>query len=214
MSADSIYSQLIKSGLSTAGACGLMGNLQAESSLVSNIAQRGMTSLTDEQYTLKFDLEPENCYRDGVGYGLAQWTYWSRKKALSEFVNALGVSVGDESGQIKFIVHELRTDYPALYSFLCTTEDLYTAADRVCREYERPAVNNVQTRYEFAKKLYALYSEPQKEPAQDEPYYPPDVTILTLQALLVGNGYTVEVTGYKTEAFLGKLREFVKDIGG
>lgn len=150
----SIYTQLINGGLSHAGACGVMGNLKAESAMRANNAQDGMTKLSDEEYTAKFDSDPESCYRDGVGYGLAQLTFWSRKKAYWEFAHSRGKSVGDEETQVEFIIYELKTGYSGLYSFLCSTDDLYAATDRVCREYENPAVKNVNDRYAFAKEFY------------------------------------------------------------
>ena len=150
----SIYTQLINGGLSHAGVCAVIGNVKAESAMRANNAQDGMTRLSDEEYTAKFDADPESCYRDSVGYGLCQWTYWSRKKALWEFTHGRGKSVGDEETQAEFIIHELKTGYSGLYSFLCTTDDLYTATDRVCREYENPAVKNVDDRYEFALSFY------------------------------------------------------------
>lgn len=209
MSAQTIYDKLRAAGLTHAGACGMLGNLMAESSLISNIAQRGMTNLTDEQYTAKFNMAPEVCYRDGVGYGLAQWTYWTRKKELSEFAKSRGVSVGDESMQVDFVIHELRKDFAGLNTFLCQTDDLYAATDRVCREFERPAVNNVDRRYENAK----IFDRDLEVGQVGGPYDPPNLSILVLQAVLAGNGYNVEITGYNTEAFYEKLKEFVKDLG-
>ena len=215
MSNESIYNKLRSAGLTHSGTCGMMGNLMAESSMIANIAQRGMTNLSDKAYTNKFDTQPETCYRDGVGYGLAQWTYWSRKQALFEFANARGQSVGNEDMQIDFVIHELRTDYPALFSFLCETDDLYSAAERVCKEFERPAVNNVDRRYEFAM-VFANDLAPTTVAGNPsgEKWFPPDQSILVLQAVLVANGYNVEITGYKNAEFLKKLREFVADIGG
>jgi hypothetical protein len=215
MSAELIYEQLRTYGMTHAGACGMMGNLMAESSLIANIAQRGMTKLTDAEYTAKFDNAPESCYRDGVGYGLAQWTYWSRKKALFEFMYSHGESVGDEERQVDFIVHELKSDFPGLYSFLCVTNDMYAATDRVCREYENPAVKNVDRRYEFAVVFDRDFADvPEIPDSSNEKYFPPDQSILVLQAVLVANGYNTELNGYKNEQFLQTLREFVKDIGG
>lgn len=155
MSAQTIYNKLRAAGLSHAGVCGLMGNLMAESALVSNIAQRGMTTLSDEDYTTKFDNAPDSCIRDGVGYGLAQWTFWSRKQALWSYARRQGKSVGDEEMQLDFIVFELGQDYPGLLDFLRSAEDIYAAADRVCREYERPALNNVDRRYDYALRVDA-----------------------------------------------------------
>ena len=213
MSARTIYSKLRAAGLSPAGACGLLGNLMAESGMTANIAQRGMTELTDAQYTAKFDASPELCYRDGVGYGLAQWTFWSRKQELSRFAKARGTSVGSENTQVEFILHELHSDFGKLWDFLCTTDDLYAAADRVCREFERPAVNNVDRRYEFAKVFYDEFNAAVSAPKEDK-WFPPDLSILILQAVLVGNAYNTEITGYKNEHFLKTLRQFVSDIGG
>lgn len=211
MSAETIYNKLRAAGLSHAGACGMLGNLMAESSLIANIAQRGMTKLTDAEYTEKYNNNPGSCYRDGVGYGLAQWTYWTRKKELSEFAKGRGVSVGDESMQVDFIIQELRKDFSGLFSFLCTTDDLYAATDRVCREFERPAVNNVDRRYEFAM---VFDSDLGKELGQvGGPIDRPDLSILVLQAVMVYNGYEVGIDGYNTEAFYEKLKEFVKDLG-
>lgn len=215
MSNQLIYDKLRAAGLTHSGVCGVMGNLMAESSMIANIAQRGMTQLTDEQYTSKFDSDPTSCYRDGVGYGLAQWTYWSRKKELFEFANAKGVSVGNEEMQVEFLLHELRRDYSGLFSFLCSTDDLYAATDRVCREFERPAFNNVAHRYDFAM-VFANDMAPileAKKPAPEQ-WFPPDQSIMVLQAVLSYNGYPVEVTGYKDENFLAALREFLIDIGG
>jgi hypothetical protein len=211
MSAQNIYKKLREAGLTHAGACGMLGNLMAESSLRANNAQDGMTSLSDAGYTEKFDNDPVSCYKDGVGYGLAQWTYWTRKKALAEFANSRGVSIADEDMQVDFAVHELRTDYSGLFSFLCQTDDMYAATDRICREFERPAVNNVVKRYELAQ----VFDRDLRDVRPVEaPYFPPDQSILILQAVLVANGYNTELTGYKDEHFLQTLREFVKDIGG
>jgi hypothetical protein len=211
MSAQNIYNKLREAGLTHAGACGMLGNLMAESSLRTNNAQDGMTSLSDAGYTEKFDSDPVSCYKDGVGYGLAQWTLWTRKKALAEFANSRGVSIADEDMQVDFAVHELRTDFSGLFSFLCQTDDMYAATDRICREFERPAVNNVVKRYELAQ----VFDRDLRDARPVEaPYFPPDLSILILQTVLVGNGYNTELTGYKNENFLQTLREFVKDIGG
>ena len=213
MSNQLIYDKLRAAGLTHSGVCGVMGNLMAESSMIANIAQRGMTKLTDKEYTDKYDNYPTTCYRDGVGYGLAQWTYWSRKQELFEFANAKGVSVGDEAMQVEFVIHELRKDYSGLFSFLCETDDLYAATDRVCREYERPAFNNVDRRYNFAK-VFSDDLAPTVAVESTDSWSKPDLSVLVLQAVLVGNGYPVDVTGVKDAKFLAVMREFLKDMGG
>lgn len=149
----SIYGALVRAGMTAAGACGLMGNMQVESGMKSNIVQRGMTALSDGEYTRRADAGEPDFIRDGAGYGLCQWTYWSRKQALLRFARERGVSVGDEGMQVEFCLSELCGEYPALRQFLCETQDVRAAAERVCREYERPAVNNVDARAAYAARF-------------------------------------------------------------
>jgi hypothetical protein len=171
-----------------------------------------MTNLSDAEYTKKYNNSPTTCYKDGVGYGLAQWTYWTRKQNLFEFANARGKSVGDEDAQVAFIIHELRTEYSGLFSYLCKCEDMYEATSRICKEYERPAVNNIDTRYQYAQTFYKDLGG--EKSTATEAYYPPDQSILILQAVLCSNGYETELTGHKNAHFLKTLRQFVTDIGG
>ena len=153
MSGMSIYGALVRAGMTAAGACGLMGNMQAESGMKSNIVQRGMTALSDGEYTRRADAGELDFICDCAGYGLCQWTYWSRKQALLRFARERGVSVGDEGMQVEFCLSELCGEYPALQRFLCETQDVRAAAERVCREYERPAVNNVDARAAYAARF-------------------------------------------------------------
>ena len=154
MSEQTIFNDLRNAGMSVAGACAMIGNMKAESSMKPNIAQRGMTKLTDEEYTAKFDRQPETCYKDGVGYGLCQWTFHTRKQNLRQFSSNWGVSVGAEDMQTAFAVYELKTDNKDLWNYLCSNCDIYTATERICKEFERPAVNNISTRYNFALDFY------------------------------------------------------------
>lgn len=167
MSKQSIYNQLINAGLSKAGACGLMGNMNAESAMRANNAQDGMTKLSDAEYTSGVDNGTyTNFVRDAVGYGLCQWTYWTRKQALYNFAKQKGVSIGDETMQVEFAVQELKNNYPGLWSFLCTTESVQDAASRVCTEFERPAVNNIAVRASFGVRFFEeLSDDPEAEPS-------------------------------------------------
>ena len=155
MSAQTIYDDLRRAGMTHEGACAMLGNMQCESRFNANIVQIGMTSLTDAQYTKLFDANPERCISDGIGYGLCQWTYPQRKRNLRQFARNWGVSVGAEDMQTAFAIEELKTEYAALWEYLCKTDDLYTATERICKEYERPAVNNVDARYKAAQEFSA-----------------------------------------------------------
>lgn len=211
MSEVSIYETLRNAGLTAEGACGLMGNMMAESSMKANIAQRGLTKLSDEEYTKRFDAEPVIYRSDAVGYGLCQWTYWSRKRDLWEYAHMKNKSVGDEQTQVEFCIKELRGHYDGLFGFLCTTKDIYSAAERVCKEYEQPAVNNIAPRYAYAVDFYEKLADTTVDTSPD---FPPDLSIMLLQAVLNYNNYSCRINGYKDREFLTQLREFVTDLGG
>ena len=173
MSTQTIYKQLINAGMSKAGACGLMGNMNAESAMRANNAQDGMTRHSDEEYTRLADQGEstrtingvaKHFHNDEVGYGLCQWTYWTRKQALLNFAKQKGVSIGDEAMQVEFAIQELKTGYPGLWSFLCTTDNVHDAAGRVCTEFERPAVNNITARASAGLRFFEeLTDEPKAE---------------------------------------------------
>ena len=208
MSAQTIYNDLRRAGMTHGGACAMLGNMQCESGLKANIAQRGMTKLTDAQYTKLFDVNPERCVSDGVGYGLCQWTYPQRKKNLRQFARNWGVSVGAEDMQTAFAVEELKTEYTALWEYLCGTDDLYTATARICKEYERPAVNNIQARFDAA----AEFAGSMEKQCCTEKENESDMTVLIIQALLVLRGYSVELSGRGDGRTLEALRDYMKSM--
>lgn len=154
----SIYNALRAGGLSAAGACAMMGNMFCESALISNNVQDNCT-LGDFDYTNAVDsgiITRWQFMADGYGYGLCQWTYSSRKFNLLEHAKAMGVSVGNEAMQCQFCITELQNDFPELYKFLCDTEDLATASDRICKEFENPAVKNFADRQNASAKYFRL----------------------------------------------------------
>lgn len=222
MSNQSIYLQLINAGLTPEGASGLMGNMMAESTMKSNIAQRGLTNLTDEQYTMSFNAIPSQHIHDSVGYGLCQWTYWSRKKGLSDFAKQNNKSVGDESLQVDYCIKEMKEQYPKVWQFLKTTNSVYDAAAKVCKEYEQPAVNNIQVRANYGQQFYNQFknltgNNQQTENVQEETrYWPPRTLCLgmsgedvkALQGLLCAHGYAVSVNGTFDQLTKKKILEY------
>ena len=227
MSARDIYVKFIAAGLTHEGTCGLMGNMQAESGMKSNIVQRGMTELSDEEYTAAAAEWPEKFIHDGVGYGLCQWTYWSRKQALFNFAQACGASVGYEEMQVEFCISELKNDYPGLWALLCSVTDIYTAASEVCTVYERPAVNNITVRAGYANQISnrakregwgnAAEGSPADKGAEGtEVYWPPRVIcegmsgddVAVAQAILKARGGDVVITGDFDRRFKNRVMEW------
>ena len=124
------------------GAAGMMGNLYAESALRPNNLQNTYEKkfgMTDAEYTAAVDDGSyTNFVKDSAGYGLAQWTYWSRKLALLEFAQAAGKSIGDLQTQLDFLWKELQ-GYTSVLNTLKSATTVKTASDAVLTGYERPS---------------------------------------------------------------------------
>lgn len=138
-----IWDKLISAGLTPAGAAGLMGNLYAESGLNPRNLQNSYEKklgLSDADYTSAVDCGAYGSFvTDGAGYGLAQWTYSSRKAALLAYARARGRSIGDLDMQVDYLLQELGSVFPAVLRLLRTTDSFWDASNIVLLEFERPA---------------------------------------------------------------------------
>ena len=212
MKAKDIYDILRAGGLTRAGALGMLGNMMAESSLIPNIAQRGMTNLSDAEYTRQAD-EGLLDFTQPVGYGLCQWTYHTRKAALMSYAKEMNTSVGDGVMQCYFCLHELREDFPAVYHTLCSSTSIDECTDLVCARYECPAVNNFAARrnyaYTFEKDIpeESVYTPPKKDPVSAT--FPPDPSIFIMQLLMQYNTYwDGPIDGHYSDAFIKAYFDF------
>ena len=136
-----IWNYLRSAGLNACGTAGLMGNLYAESGLspinLQNTYEKSL-GMTDAQYTAAVDAGTyTNFARDSAGYGLAQWTYWSRKQNLHDFAKNAGKSIGDLEMQLEFLLKELN-GY-GLLSALKTASSVKAASDVILTQFEKPA---------------------------------------------------------------------------
>lgn len=136
-----IWNYFKEKGFTDCGVSGLMGNIQAESNFKpTNLENRGeeILHMTDESYTYAVDNGSyENFVNDYIGYGIAQWTFWSRKQGLLNFAKQSGTSIGDLKTQLDFMYSELR-NYPDVIKVLETTNDVKKASDMIMLYYERP----------------------------------------------------------------------------
>lgn len=137
-----IWNFLTVKGLSPAGVAGLMGNLYAESGLKPQNLQNSFEKklgYTDDSYTTAVDSgQYTNFVHDSAGYGLAQWTLWSRKEALLNYAKKTGASIGDLVMQLNFLLQELK-GYTAVWEVLRTAKTVQEASNIVLTKYERPA---------------------------------------------------------------------------
>ena len=158
MGVSNIYQKLKAAIGNDYGVFGLMGNLKAESNLQANNLQNTYSKklgMTDEEYTKAVDDGSyTNFVKDSAGYGLAQWTYWSRKQKLLQYAQAYGCSIGDENMQVDFMIGELMASYPSVLNVLKTATSIREASDCVLTQYERPADQS-----ESVKAKRAAYGE-------------------------------------------------------
>lgn len=217
MSAKTIYDRLRSHGMTHAGACAMGGNIQAESGNRSNNVE-DRSGMSDAQYTAMVDAGGYDFATDNgahYGYGLCQWTLKSRKVELLQYAKNRGVSIADEDMQVDFAVYELKRDFGGLWNFLCSTDDMYTATDRICREFENPAVKNTAKRYEFAQEWDKEFgnggTSTVSQPTQNSSRKPSE-SILILEAVLNANGYAIPTSGFATKEFCDTLEQFAKDI--
>lgn len=172
---EKIWNFLASKGLNAFGVAGLMGNLYAESALnpqnLQNTYEKKL-GLSDAEYTAAVDSGSYTGFvRDSAGYGLAQWTYWSRKEALLAYAKAAKASIGDLETQLGFLFKELSEGYTSVLAVLKTATSVRQASDVVLTKYERPANQgeSVQIkRASYGQSYYDKYAkaaatEPEKE---------------------------------------------------
>lgn len=161
-----IWNFLKAEGFSDFGVAGLMGNLYAESLLkptnMENAYEKKL-GFTDDSYTKAVDNGTyTNFVKDAVGYGLAQWTYWSRKQNLLNYAKFKNKSIGDLTMQLEFLVKELKESYTnSVYKVLKEAKTVLEASNAVLLKFERPANMGASvqaTRASYGQKFYDKYA--------------------------------------------------------
>lgn len=151
-----IWDYLRGKGLTAIATAGVMGNLFAESGLNPiNLqdAYEGRLCMDDAQYTAAVDNGTyTNFLHDGAGYGLAQWTWWSRKDGLLQAAKAANKSVGDPDVQLAYLWKEL-VGY-GLVGPLNAANSVKDASNIVLLKYEQP-----KDQSEWMQNIRAEYSQ-------------------------------------------------------
>ena len=159
-----VWNYLRNQGLTKAGAAGLMGNLKAESGIRSVVYQdsdKGRMGWTDQQYVDKVNsgaYSEHSFVHDAIGFGLAQWTYYTRKQALLDMCKG---KIGDLTCQLKYLMHEFNTDFKEILATLKTSTDVYACAIKVMVDFENPADQSESKknfRYQLSKNYYDQFT--------------------------------------------------------
>jgi N-acetylmuramoyl-L-alanine amidase len=152
-----IWNFLKSKGLNDYAVAGIWGNLKRESAFCPDNLQNSYEKkygFSDAEYTAAVDSGTYgNFIHDSAGYGLAQWTYWSRKKALYDRAKAAGVSIADLNMQLAFLWEEIQ-GYKQVMNVLNNAGSVQAASDAVMTGYEKPADQS-----EAAKQVRRDYSQ-------------------------------------------------------
>lgn len=148
---DEVWSRLTDSWhLDAVHAAALMSSIGAESSFCPYNSQKYKGVDDRGRYTFSTG--------DHVGFGLCQWTFPERKRALAEYAQSLGSAdlVWDFDVQMGFMRREIDLDG------LMATATLNDATEWVVLHYENPSQRNRSawpgTRYAQALDLYARHT--------------------------------------------------------
>ena len=159
-----IWDFLKSKGLNDFAVAGIMGNLRAESALSPINLQNSFEKklgYNDTTYTQAVDNGVyHNFVNDGAGYGLAQWTYHSRKANLLAYAKDKGVSIGNLQMQLEFLWKEMQ-NYTTMNMELKSAKTIKDASDSFLFRFERPANqgSGVQiARANYAKEFYDKFS--------------------------------------------------------
>ena len=145
------------------GVAAVLANLYAESGLkptnLQNSYERSL-EMTDQQYTEAVD---NGTYKDfasdGAGYGLAQWTYRTRKQNMLAAAKATYMSIGELEFQAYFLSMELQ-NYSVVLNILKEAASVQEASDAFVSMYEKPANltdEKKARRASFAQEYYDAY---------------------------------------------------------
>lgn len=147
MSEASIWQKLRSKGFSEKATAAIMGNMQAESGLIPYRIQGDFSYEFERsiEYTRKVDSgaisRSDFLYNGpgGGGYGLVQWTYWSRKAGLYDLAKSRGVSIGDEQLAIDWFYQEVQqSEYSKTWNALKSDGSIYDMTAVMLRNYEKP----------------------------------------------------------------------------
>ena len=179
------------------GVAALMGNLYAESSLIygrcENDFSAGYTISADYTNKLRngqvtrdqfrYNTSPPQTAGYGPGYGLAQWTYYTRKYNYYDYADAGNHGdFGSNTFELWFLEWEIANDYPSVLSAMLNATSVRSASDVVLVQFENPADQSEAVKILRASYGQALYDEYH---GTEPPVPPPPSTIPVWEMFLM-----------------------------
>lgn len=152
-------------GYNDYGVAGIMGNIEPESGFNPINLQNSYEAKlgkSDSSYTAAVDngsYSKDSFIHDSAGYGLIQWTYWSRKQGLYNLAKNRGTSIGDIITQLEYLNSELQS-YGLAY-YIANAGSVYEGANIMMLKFVKPgnqSAENQQRRADIAQKYYNKFS--------------------------------------------------------
>ena len=209
MNKEYIWNSLGRYGFSDKAKAAIMGNIGPESNFDPyNVEDRYKGD--DHAYVAAIDAgtytrdEFATDHGQYLGFGLCQWTYWSRKCGLYDLAKGRGVSIADLDMQLDYMWQELQTsEFSSVLSVLRSDASLREMTEKFMTDFERPADKSQWAknyRVGMAEEAYKEFAGTTQEPQEDEPttpFWPPRVLCLgmvgsdvtLLQSLLLCHGF-------------------------
>jgi len=169
-----IWNRLMDEFHNEVGVAGVMGNLYAESGCTSYACQPSRPydvcityiNKVNSHAISKYNFVHYGCSSTGgvassqLGFGLAQWTYYTRKDDLYDFMFANGNDISDLENQIAYVIEEISAD-STMYNIVSTSTDINEVTDYILKHYENPKDQSYavkKTRRGYATDIYNEYS--------------------------------------------------------
>ncbi|MCM1296003.1 MAG: phage tail tip lysozyme [Muribaculaceae bacterium] len=179
---------ILKAGLDNneIATAGIIGNYRVECPPLYGWQKQGDVGDPDfaksMQYTANINsgkISKDTFVHDSIGYGLAQWTYYTLKDDLYEYWKYSKVtSIGDTDMQARFQLASLANNYPALLKNLKAADGLREATELFLYGYENPADPDAtkELRYQYAVAVldYCTGTTPDPDPPTPVDPDPPD----------------------------------------
>ena len=187
MNENKIWYLLKERAYTNEAAAALIGNMFAESNCFAPRIQNDFSEDYDcsLEYTADVDegriSENEFVYNGpgGGGYGLLQWTFWSRKKGLYELAKKQGKSIGDVELQIDWLDEELNSEeYADVIDVLEHSVSIRECTDVLVRKYLRPADQSDAVcayRAKLGIQIYDRFAEVEVEDEDGQPEEDPQI---------------------------------------
>lgn len=179
--AKTIWSILV-GDLGEIATAGIMGNLIVESAYTlrgfqkqGDYSQSRTASKTYTKNVSNGTISRDTFIHDSIGYGLAQWTFYTLKDDLYNYWSEASTvaSIGNTAMQAKFLLWHLKNKYQGVYNNLLKAEGVRDATNIFLDEYERPR-DPEATREERYNMSVEAYNYCQGVTPDPDPPDPPD----------------------------------------